>query len=827
MKTNRNLFILFVTSLLTLAGCGGNAPLNKYQKVSKAFEAVARTLDLSSNRRSLMPKQAINIHGDMSNFDTYFTNAQTDERIEDQLDLDSPPFMQFQYLKVIYESIGGNYSFDTKYSHTITGDVYIDFETGYKDETRSNENKYSFTFDLSIYVNINDNDLITSEVGMDITLTHDRDTYKYYKYALLILDYDFEQNDDNYEMALYDYGQDKDLAYLHCDYGYEYDYCLISHNKLIEWRKFRYEADRKMVKDAAHPTLDSYINEGAEITYDNQRWYKNNVLKRVDSNTSASLSIAKELYRSFGLNNTDLNPEGFFAKASTDSNVIQTIYDGASREYGDELMYHIIGEEDDEKEGNGWPNHDIEQITGINSITFSNRDAVTFESYRDDRDGESASVVITVKGANSDEYRVFEDALRETYGFMRTEDQMGFHIYTLTLIDNTILSVFVSSSTNTIIFMHYFGGSDSPYEAIELENMITYDLPYNSYSQSYFSSEKEVFEALSKLFNDQNIDKVFTGKINVEKSQKVNLALSDKDLEYVTDAKTVKDARDIVMSQYEDYYKNQWTTTDYKGVFLHNDDKDMVAFEVGKEDNSFSVYFFRCVDDTMKKYLTGSIAQYLSIEIYMHSHSGDVYLYDTIYVQENESVIPYLDSNVIYYLDNNLTTILSGDNCYAYDGMVLHRKDYEDPVYETISVAGGIDYTYGYSWYNDNLLIEEEAIYNRVMNMVGDPNIRAYLEGKVSTSKKANNAYYEIFIGPEVAEAMGMTDDFAQATKSIYTKYTKEYSSWNKGTKGEYFYTGENEEDVVFFDKERLADGFIIFIHLHLTSPVMANYESN
>ena len=118
MKTSRSLFILFVTSLLILAGCGGSGSsnLNKYQKVSKAFEAVVRTLDIgSNNKRSISPKRAIDMHGDMSNFDTYFANAQTDEKIEDQIDLDSPPLMQFQYLKVIYESIGSGYSFDTKY----------------------------------------------------------------------------------------------------------------------------------------------------------------------------------------------------------------------------------------------------------------------------------------------------------------------------------------------------------------------------------------------------------------------------------------------------------------------------------------------------------------------------------------------------------------------------------------------------------------------------------------------------------------------------------------------------------------------------------------
>ena len=554
MKTNRNLFILFVTSLLTLTGCGGNnsTNLNKYQKVSKAFEAIGRTLDLrsSSGARSLMPKRAIDIHGNMSNFETYFAGADTSEKIEDQIDLNTPPLSQFQYLKIIYETIGSSYSFDTKYSHTVTGDVYIDFETGYKDKDQSEANKYNFAFDFSIYINIDEDDLITADVGMDITLTQGSESYKYYKYALLILDYDFKQSDDNYELALYDYGEDKDLAYLHCDYGYEYDYCLVSHNKLTEWRKLRYEADRKMFKDATHPTLDSYINEGAVITADNQRWYKNNVLKTIYSKSPQSLAVAKETYSSFGLNNTDLNPEGFFAKTSTDSSAIQTIYDQASRQYGDGLIYHIIAEEeDDDPSDRGWPVDDIKQITGMDSITFSDRDAVTFEHYRDDKDGESNAVVITVKGANAGEYAQFEYVLTETYGFTRQEDQQGFHIFMLVFIDNTILSVYVSSSTNTIVFQRYFGGGGSQglYEPIELENMITYDLPYNTYYQSYFSVEKEVFEVLSKKFNDNNIGKIFTNKIDVQKSQKVVFAISEKEIEYVgKETKSVKDARDLL-----------------------------------------------------------------------------------------------------------------------------------------------------------------------------------------------------------------------------------------------------------------------------------------
>lgn len=835
MKTNKCLFILFATSLLTIAGCGGGnggpTTLTKYQKVSKAFEAVGRTLDLKSNRSSRlhMPYRAIDIHGDMTGFESYFANAQTDEKIEDQIDLNTPPFMQFQYLKIIYETIGANYSFGTKYSYPITGDVYIDFETGYQDRERSEENKYSFTFDFSIFIEIDENDLITSEVGMDITLVKGQNSYKNYKYAYLVLDYDFEKNDDNYELALYDFGQEKDMPYLDCDYGYEYDYCLVSSNKLTEWRKFRYEADRKMVKDASHDSLDSYLREGAVITGDNQRWYKNNVIKRVDSKTDDSLLIAKELYRSFGLNDTDIDTERYFAKESTNSTVIKTIYDRASSEYGDELIYHIIAKkEDDDPVDKGWPSEQIRQIAeGLASITFSNRDAVTYSFNRDDVDGQSASLVITVTGANAGEYAQFENELRETYGLNRGEDQQGFHIYSVALIDNTILSVYVSPSTNTIIFQHYFGGGgggQGQYDPIELENMFNYDLPYNFYSTSFYGYEKEVLGDLVTLFNDENVNRIFTKKVDLQASKRIEITLSEKDIENVGGSKTLKEARDNVMNMYGNYYAKQWKTTKIQNGFTNNDNKDLVVVRPGEGDGELVVYFFRFVDDTLSKYFDGTVSVIIEISIYAHPRNDDVYLERTIGVNEGESVFSSLESGVDYYLDADMTVLLTSENCYAYQGMELHKKAYVDLVFDKISVPGGIDYELPNNWGNSSQMEDDEEIYQRVMNMVNDPNIRSYLEGHISSSNPTNMGY-QIFIGPDVAEYLEK-DNFVEAARELSNQYKGLYKEWKVGKKASYFYIGDKEEDVVFFNDKALEEGMIEFIHVRLTSPVMANYES-
>ncbi len=832
MKTKKGLFILFATSLLTIAGCGGGGPttLTKYQKVSKAFEAVGRTLDLKSNRSSLlpMPYRAIDIHGDMTGFESYFANASTDEKIEDQIDLNSPPFMQFQYLKIIYETIGANYSFGTKYSYPITGDVYIDFETGYQDKERSEDNKYSFTFDFSIFIEIDENDLITSEVGMDITLVKGQNSYKNYKYAYLILDYDFEKNDDNYELALYDFGQEKDMPYLSCDFGYEYDYCLVSSNKLTEWRKFRYEADRKMVKDASHDSLDSYLKEGAVITGDNQRWYKNNVLKRVDSKTDGSLLIAKELYRSFGLNDTDIDTESYFAKESTNSTVIKTIYDRASSEYGDELIYHIIAkkEDDDDPSKNDWPSDNIEQITGMSNITFSSREDVSYSFYRDDVDGESASVVITVSGANASDYDYFENSILNDYNFNDGGEQNNFHVYFLGLIDGSSLSVLVSRSSNTIVFIHYFGGGggQGQYDPIELENMINYDLPYNFYSTSFYVFEKEVLGDLATLFNDENVNRIFTEKVDLQASKRIEITLSEKDIENVGDSKTLEEARDNVMNMYGNYYVKQWKTTKIQNGFTNNDNKDLVVVRPGEGDGELVVYFFRFVDDTLSKYFDGTVAVIIEIPIYAHPRNGDVYLERTIGVNKGESVFPSLESGVDYYLDGDMTVLLTSENCYAYQGMELHKKAYVDPVFDKFSVPGGIDYELPNTWGNSNQMEDNEEIYQRVMNMVNDPNIRSYLEGHISSNNPTNMGY-QIFIGPDVAEYLGK-DNFVEAARELSNQYKGLYKEWKAGKKASYFYIGDKEEDVIFFNDKTLEEGMIEFIHVRLTYPVMANYES-
>ncbi|MDY6430765.1 MAG: hypothetical protein SPL00_03140 [Bacilli bacterium] len=840
MNKFKSTCVLVLGVLLSLASCGGGGSSGggggastKYQKVDKAFKGVEASLsNISHGRRNLVnPKKSIDIDEDMSVLQPFFVGAQEDERIEDQIDFDTPPLIQFKYLKAIYENIGASYSFGTKYAHNIVGAVYIDIETGKKDETQSEANKLQYNFNFSVCVNIDDNDLISANVGMNVVLNKGSDSYKYTKYAYMLLDYDFSKNDNNFKLALYDYGEETELSYLHSGISYEYNYAEVGNSNLVEWRKCRYEASRKVYKDASHPTLDSYINEGVDIYRDNQRWYKNNVLKRVDGSTQQSLEIAKLLFKDFGLNNTDLNPEGYFSAPFTDSSVIESIYRQASSVYGDELMYHLLsggdsGEEEEDK--HEWPYHDIKNITGFDWIVFSNKEDITYESNRSDVEGQYKSVNIKITGASNADYDAFVQLLIDN-GLVSNESQQGVEVYTMMLIDNSMIFISISRSTNQIVIGCTVPAEPSKYNKIIVDNGIDFDLPYSSLNANFNPGEKDVLEVLSHVLKENDPGKYFSGKTALDINRGYILGYNDKIIEDVEGAKTLEEAILSIKKTYMSYYAEAWTFTSNNNVFVHKIDdraEDAIIFD----DSSLSsyqltFYILRFTDSALSKYLNGELST-IPVPVYCHDIS-EVYLWGTYEANEGDNIHSYLDDDKKFYLDFDMSIPLTDENCFVYKGMELHFSNVPQE-YEPITVLGGVDYELPYSNYGAEYISDKNTAIDAVCNLLGDLSIADYISNNIDVRSKTCARYF-IEIGPEIAQQLGY-ESISEGASYLYDQYLNCYSSWTKGTRASvdyYFLDTDGVDELVIFDARTIEVGQISFLHVRLKPSVMQDYENN
>ena len=53
-----------------------------------------------------------------------------------------PPMIQFQYLKALYEEVGDDFAFSTKYTYQMVGEIYYDFTS--REVKQDEEHKYKY-----------------------------------------------------------------------------------------------------------------------------------------------------------------------------------------------------------------------------------------------------------------------------------------------------------------------------------------------------------------------------------------------------------------------------------------------------------------------------------------------------------------------------------------------------------------------------------------------------------------------------------------------------------------------------------------------------------
>lgn len=337
-----------------LIGCAPKLPTTNYEKVKFAFNGVEKSFKnkkASNKALVVLPKSKIGGSNPSGALDTIFNLYTEEDKRDDFLDdisYNEPPMIQFQYIKKVLEKVGNGYEFNKKYYDTITGEMYLDIDTGLKQDNKD-EYKYNYTFTLGTNINIDDTDLITADVSFDINLSKGSNTYKTKWYVGIELDYDMTNNSPNYTMTMVTENDERELPYYN-RYTYEYDYVEVKDSSINEWRKFCMDNDHRLYKDDTHQDFNSYINEGCKYKVDACSWFKNGTYyksKKVRQEGETALTIANALFKDLGMNANEIDADTFFNKEGTQNSVIKTCYSEFSKIAKEDIIYDLVCRDED------------------------------------------------------------------------------------------------------------------------------------------------------------------------------------------------------------------------------------------------------------------------------------------------------------------------------------------------------------------------------------------------------------------------------------------------------------------------------------------------
>ena len=326
-------------------------PSTSYEKVQFALNGVERSLNGSDTKKAalnasvsgdtklvafaesapVLKLMAKNVSGD--SLSTIYSAMSVEENThKPSFEYDEPPMIQFQYLKALYEEIGDEFVFGTKYSNTSTGTICYDFENRMSSTDEKFLNEYSFT--CAIVLDIDENDLITASVGFDLTFTNNGISRHEKMYVELVLDYDMNEISPTYELSmnavtdLLDY-QNSNEKY----FDDEYDYVKVEKNSIKEWRKF----------GICSPTsLTEYQNEDFVYKYSVLRAFKDSKKYRIENVFNKNTSLKSAVVDCLDLSATLSDYTAFFNAAGTDNTKIKTVIDKFSAIYGKDIVNSLV-----------------------------------------------------------------------------------------------------------------------------------------------------------------------------------------------------------------------------------------------------------------------------------------------------------------------------------------------------------------------------------------------------------------------------------------------------------------------------------------------------
>ena len=493
--------ILIFGAFMTLTACEGSdslkLPGSAWEKVNFAFNGVEQSFSKGGSKNAA-PTGGSKIYGVSMSKDEaldairgiYVDTDRETWNEQEQLDYDQPPMAQFRYMKAVFESIGEDYSFGTKYHDVVSGYIYFDPETGLR-SPKTEEYKYPYSIDFAMAISIDDKDDIYCEVSFLIDITKSSGSIQTKWYVSFVIDYDMTQTTPNYTMLMLTDNQEGDLSYRHVQ-GYEYDYVDVKDNSIVEWRKFFMECENPIVIDEAHPDFASYENAGLQYNADTCKWYAGNTYRKVKQMNAVKMqTIARAFVDGLGMNTTEINAEEFFNKSSEQSEAISAYYTAISSMKGEELIYDLVCVKEDHELGEdperSWPSQFLERA-GIGSLVprFSSQNSLSYSVRYDNQGGETAEVTIT--GATASDFEAYIRVLAEA-GFESQPTEEGYALSIKDLNDQ-MLMIAVNKDLNAI-FIGLFdkndngGGNNGNTKSID----IIYSMPFTYEFQSYTTTD--------------------------------------------------------------------------------------------------------------------------------------------------------------------------------------------------------------------------------------------------------------------------------------------------------------------------------------------------
>ena len=319
-----------------LAGCSGpgsyTPPQTKQAKVSLAFNGVEQSFknQRGGTSKGLLPKDRITEEEAVRTIRGFLSVERETDRPD--FPYDEPPMIQFQYLKALYEEVGDGFSFGTRYTYNIKGELYYDFAS--HEEKREAAYLNAYSLDLSIALDIDENDLITANVGFDITYRHGTDTRHQVRYADLYLDYDMNEASPTYTLKMRDYDSVLDFPNVEERYvSAEYDYVQVNQGAIVEWRKFGV---------CAPTSLELYNQEDYVHKYSVLRAYKENKLSRITNVFNQDPGLFKATVEGLGLDELPTRFEAFKRLAPTENSRIKTVYDRFCQIYQKDIINALV-----------------------------------------------------------------------------------------------------------------------------------------------------------------------------------------------------------------------------------------------------------------------------------------------------------------------------------------------------------------------------------------------------------------------------------------------------------------------------------------------------
>ena len=376
----KKLSVIILTAILALSvsalfACGGKKlPTTAYEKIAFAFDGVEESFRSNSANSGSIKTAKADSGSPNPDFDNalqtirnVYENGDKQGDVIDELEYDQPPMIQFQCIKKVLEKTGANFSLGTKYYSDITGEMYMDSETGFQVESTAadaQDHRYSYVFGFAVSIDINDDDIITAEVSFKIHLERTDESYDTLWFVRLILDYDMKNATPNYSLTMLTENDETELPFYNAD-TYEYDFVTVKNNKINEWRKFCYSTDRKVIKDATHDEFADYIAEGIIFKADTCKWYENKNLRKITRLTEGKQqTIAGAFFGGIGLNSTDINAAPFVNKSGTQTNVINNLYSEMSNIFRKDVIYSLVCKDEDDYIGGDGGNGDNGENNG-------------------------------------------------------------------------------------------------------------------------------------------------------------------------------------------------------------------------------------------------------------------------------------------------------------------------------------------------------------------------------------------------------------------------------------------------------------------------------